>query len=147
MKIVFLDFDGVLIPLPSNGDWDSDAKPSREAIRNLNLIVQLMDASVVVSSSWRGHGYSIEDLTKILRSWGYVGPVVGKLDFPEYPYEDRGKLILQWLRATNISVEAFVALDDEPTTLEEIADHLVYVKPDLGIQIHDVRRAIEILIH
>jgi len=58
--------------------------------------------------------------------------------------EDRGQAILDWLVADD-GVEGFVVIDDEPIDLEKLAHHLVLPNPQIGLQIHDVKRAVELL--
>jgi hypothetical protein len=87
MKIIFLDFDGVL----NSENWyrrrfneiDRDTAagnyPFYEfdplSIKELNRIVEQTGASVVVSSSWRV-GNRIQDLQQMLDAVGFVGNVI-----------------------------------------------------------------------
>ena len=142
MKLIFLDWDGVILPLPQDGHFDPNVKHSVEAMNNLNLIIQVTGAKIIVSSSWR-FGRSVEDLQALLVKWGFKWTVLDKL--PEVVgEEDRGELILSWVEARE-PVEQFLVLDDEPATLEPLAKNLVLIKPDVGIQFHDVQEAIRIL--
>ena len=140
-RVVFLDFDGVLVPIPANGEYDEDAKPSAEAIKNLNIVTQLAGAAVVVSSSWRLLS-TVAQLTKVLRSWGYTGQVRDKT--PANLGYDRGAEVAEWL-SKHPDVSTFVILDDDPTDFQELAKNLVLVKPDVGLQFHDAVEAIRIL--
>ena len=141
-KIIFLDFDGVLIPLSPDGP-----PASAEAIGNLNLLVQLTEAKVVVTSNWR-NGRSVEQLEALPKSWGYKWSVLGKTqdsDGSRGVDEDRGELVESWL-ATNGPVDAFVIIDDDRTTLEHLAANLVSPSPDKGLQMHDVAEAMHVLL-
>jgi hypothetical protein len=87
MKIIFLDFDGVL----NSENWyrrrfneiDRDTAagnyPLYEfdplSIDQLNRIVKETDAKVVVSSTWR-IGKSVEELQKLLIAVGFAGEVI-----------------------------------------------------------------------
>lgn len=87
MKIIFLDFDGVL----NSNNWYSrrfneigtsnisGKYPLYEfdplSIKELNRIIEQTGASVVVSSSWRV-GNRIEDLQQMLDAVGFVGKVI-----------------------------------------------------------------------
>ncbi len=141
-KIIFLDFDGVLIPLPMSGEYDPNLKPSTEAINNLNILVQLTNGDVVVTSAWR-KDRTVEELEALLKSWGYKWRVLDKTltSFDD----DRGLEVLQWLSSCEKMVDAFVVIDDEPTDLDELARNRVMPKPDVGLQFHDVKEAIQIL--
>ena len=55
MKIIFLDFDGVLInreSLKQASGLQSKAHPS--CVAALNSIIEVTEASIVVTSTWRG---------------------------------------------------------------------------------------------
>ena len=77
MRVVFLDIDGVLLPLPQNGEYDPDLGASKEAMANLNLLVQVTKAEVVVSSSWREER-TVAELEALLHSWGVQGDSLGQ---------------------------------------------------------------------
>ena len=144
MRIIFLDFDGVLIPIPANGGYDPDLGASKEAMANLNLLVQVTKAEVVVSSSWREER-TVAELEALLHSWGYRGTVLGKTDDSGgRDSEDRGQSVLDWL-AEHPAVESFVVIDDERTDLEPLARRLVSPSPDKGLQFYDVQEAARIL--
>jgi hypothetical protein len=140
-RVLFLDFDGVLIPLPPNGEIAQDLKSSVEAVNNLNLIVQVTGAKVVVSSAWR-MGRSVEQLQELLRKWGVKWPVFDKTAETSGE-EDRGAAIGRWLGDN--PVEHFAILDDERTDLESFARNLVSPRASVGLQFHDAVEAIRIL--
>lgn len=87
MKIIFLDFDGVI----NSEDWFKRRKllfeigdihaqyPFYEidpdAVKRLNSIIERTGAKVVVSSTWR-HGRTVESLTSILNNRGFKGEVI-----------------------------------------------------------------------
>lgn len=141
MKVIFLDFDGVILPLPQGGKFEPNLRPSVEAINNLNLLVNLTQAEVVVSSSWR-EGRSVEELEGILKMWGYKWSVLDKLQWVGGD-EDRGKDVRVWLSLN--TVESFVLIDDDRTDLEEFARQMVSPAPDKGLRLHDVFAAEKIL--
>lgn len=74
MKVVFLDFDGVL-----NRGFGR-AEP-RLADR-LNTITRKSGAAIVVHSSWR-YGRSLDMLRHILEGWGVKGEVIDMTPVPE----------------------------------------------------------------
>jgi hypothetical protein len=144
MRVIFLDFDGCVILIPANGEYDPDLGASKEAMANLNLLVQVTKAEVVVSSSWR-EGRTVAELEALLHSWGYRGTTLGKTDDSSgRDDEDRGQPVLDWL-AEHPTVESFVVIDDERTDLEPLARRLVSPKPDVGLQFFDVQEAARIL--
>ena len=93
-KTIFLDFDGIILPIPAGGKREPDLELSTEAVANANILVQVSGARVVVTSSWR-IGRSVAELTKLLKSWGCKFFVYDKI--PSDDDEDRGGDILAWL--------------------------------------------------
>jgi hypothetical protein len=79
------------------------------AIQNLNKIIEENKAKVVVCSSWRT-GRSIEELQRILDSWGAKCEVIGKT--PGKISSTRGEEILMWIRDNQTKVKAICILDD-----------------------------------
>jgi hypothetical protein len=89
MKIIFLDFDGVLNSenwMTSRFDIVDNAEISAnypfyeidpDAIHWLNEIIRETGAKVVVSSTWR-RGRTIEELTDILKAHNFIGEIIGK---------------------------------------------------------------------
>jgi hypothetical protein len=142
MLVLFLDINGVLIPLPTSDEQIDDPQPSREAIENLNLLVQVTGANVVISSTWRVDR-SVTELDALLKSWGFRYDVLDKTT-QSGGDDDRAKDIQTWLDAHH-GVENFVILDDDRQELAELAKHWVMPKPDVGLQLHDVSQAIRIL--
>lgn len=117
MKIVFLDFDGVINP--GYGPW----RP--ELVRRLNKVTDTTGAKIVVHSSWRW-SRSLDELRKILTTYHVGVPVTGEvLDaclkpfdigkrYPNIPrklHTDRAIAIQTWLD-DNGPVEGYVILDD-----------------------------------
>jgi hypothetical protein len=141
MKVLFLDFDGVLIPISPVSYSEDYPTLSRDAIDNLNVLVQTTGAKVIVSSAWR-IGRSVRQLDRLLKSWGATFNVFDKTD--ERSDFDRGREVAEWLAALH-TVEAFAVIDDEPTDLQELAHHLVLPNPQVGLQWHDVELAVRIL--
>lgn len=76
---IFLDFDGVL---NNSLSWDFDRDPAiygnkfldHRAVKAFSKFMEKTPNAVLVASTvWRLH-YSLEELTCILRSFGYAGP-------------------------------------------------------------------------
>ena len=85
MRVVFLDFDGVLNSQPflvteSVNGYETIGEASAldpANVEHLNAIVRETGAVVVISSSWR-HGRKLSDLRTMLESRGFVGQVLGR---------------------------------------------------------------------
>lgn len=84
MKIVFLDFDGVL------NRGSGPALP--ELVSNLDHVLQRTGAQIVVHSSWRWERTTTE-LREVLRGWGVEGPVLDKCSSPSTWRTDSGLLM------------------------------------------------------
>ena len=163
MRIVFLDFDGVLNSLPWLGarageGWQGAGEAralNPENIAHLNRIVSVTSARVVISSSWR-HGRPLACLAEMLVERGFQGTVLGRT--PDHvPCMDplskrmhgcRGDEIQAWLgRAEEygLYVDSFVVLDDGGD-MGPVADRLVRTSLDEGLTAAHADRAIQMLL-
>ena len=124
MKIIFLDFDGVVVCLPLvdgkkpiTGGRVRDA--NRGPVAQLNRIIDATGAKVVVSSTWRKH-HPIPHLLGTLARAGFRGEIVSIT--PDFAFRDkqesgiwqptpRGEEIRHWL-AMHPAVTSYVVLDD-----------------------------------
>lgn len=149
MKIIFLDFDGV-ITTPSSKYCLS---PPHMDI--LGKILESTGAYIVISSSWRR--YNLEQTINFITSRS--NPFVGKNPFPfvdrviditkrlrpikmsEYIY--RGDEIKEWL--DNNEVESYVILDDINNMLSCQQNNLVLTDEKKGLTDKDAQKAIRIL--
>jgi HAD domain in Swiss Army Knife RNA repair proteins len=152
MKIVFLDFDGVLNSETwarnggvVNGLWTLDP----EAVRRLQRIIDATGAYIVVSSSWR-HGHTLDELRTILRDAGLTDPPTARYDLRSWTVLDvtpdsldgfRAREIRRWLDRN--PAHQFVVLDDSHDA--DIDGHFVQTTWPHGLQDEHVDRAIEIL--
>ncbi len=143
MRVIFLDFDGVLNtpayldevgydgPVAASGQIDT------RAVDELNCLVALTGAKVVVSSTWRKY-YSVEGLQQLLESRGFRGEIIGKtLELWCY----RGAEIRDWLYE-HPEVEQFVILDDD-NDMEKLARKMVQTDPEKGLTEADVDEAVK----
>jgi trehalose-6-phosphatase len=138
MKIVFLDFDGPIIPQMSHDDnHPMDAWPS--CIAALNRITDTTDAKIVVSSTWRAGGLS--EMRNLLSKWGANAEVIGLT--PVLLNETRGKEIAEYLKA-HPETESFVILDDDDD-MDESLPFLVITPFATGLTEKHADRAIKIL--
>ncbi len=114
MKVVFLDFDGVL----NRTEAAQEGVIEPLIVGVLNGLLEQTGAKVVVSSSWRCHR-SAEETLAVLTGAGFSGDVVGYTpDLGVHAWQtfvpERGKEILTWLRGEGkrLGVTSFVILDD-----------------------------------
>ncbi len=149
MKVVFLDFDGVLNSL---GFFQREHGPldrlDPAAVQRLDLLVRRAGAKVVVSSSWRV-GRTLDALRQLLAQAGYDGEVVGCTpDLGSRVYVADGSAlrsleIRAWLDAQTEPVEAYVVLDDG--ALDELAPCFVRTTFATGLCDEHVEEALAIL--
>lgn len=158
MKIIFLDFDGVLnsarfMETNAQGLQFGHSQIDPEAIERLNRIVEMTGAQIVISSSWR-HVWSKNEIVRMMEKRGFrhsdaVIDITPSLQGP------RGDEIAQWLGmederrridAERGDVESFVILDDSTDFPDpEMQDHFVNTDFDVGLTDDDANRAIFIL--
>lgn len=136
-RIIFLDFDGVVVCLPVEYDRTLSGRKvhalNRGCVDRLNYLIIRTGAAVVVSSSWRLHE-DLERLTTYLGRAGFLGRVVGVTPdlarlgdrlgvevpadaTPEeahalYHPVQRGHEVEAWLQ-DHPEVESYVVLDDD----------------------------------
>ncbi len=148
MKVVFLDFDGVL-----NNYGFLKQQPHRmdrldpAAVARLNAILERSGAKVVISSSWRIH-HSLDELRQRLCEVGFAGEVIGRtpdISWEEYgdPFRGRAEEIQSWLEQHREPLESYVVLDD--IYLEDLAHVLVKTEFMAGLGDEHVEAALAIL--
>jgi len=143
MKILFLDFDGVINPLlnfSGTGDF------SKIACSHIQMMLtKVPDLRIVVSSSWRTYG--LPACRDILKRNGIDSTKV--IDTTEGPKEKHGNKferdhhVANWLKA-HPEIDSFVIIDDEA----EFPDFKhKYVKPNayVGFTQRDMEKALSIL--
>jgi HAD domain in Swiss Army Knife RNA repair proteins len=160
IRIVFLDFDGVLnshalwARMKEGGDLsDIDTFLDPDAVARVNRLCTDSDADVVVSSTWR-LSHSRPQLQRLLRERGFKRQVVGVT--PDYTVRtapcglwvalERGHEIQGWLddNAKRYDVVSFVILDDDSDMAHLAARH-VKTNATLGLTDADVEQAAKIL--
>jgi hypothetical protein len=124
MKVIFLDFDGVLTTRSTQFGFGD---PS--CVMALNQITSLTDAKIVVSSPWRFQG--LKAVRENLRNWGVVAEVIDVT--PRLPDDSgtRGDEIRQWL-IENPVVSRFIILDDD-IDMGVLRGHLIRCDSELGL--------------
>lgn len=149
MKVIFLDFDGVLNSNTYNAShWRPGVliDPSRMSL--LKRLVDAAGAEIVLSTSWKEHWSREEsccDETGILinQIFGEHGlEIFDKIPDTE---TDRAAGIVKWL-SDHPDAERFVVIDDMPLGSGRLKDHCVLTsRLRQGLDEDDVRQAIEIL--
>jgi len=142
-KIVFLDFDGVLVLYGHKAD--------SRCVDALNHIVKRTGAKIVVSSAWR-FGYSVEELRELLQKWGVVGDVIDKtpaiMRGPYLERIERGKEIADYLKLEPKDTK-YAILDDDPYSQvvvhEKLVDSLVRTDARVGLTFKHAEKAINLL--
>lgn len=169
MKIVFLDFDGVVITPESRkqgdkarkifyggwagGDDGHEFSFDRELLRHIQFICQQTNAKIVVISQWRLYrdahliptwfierGLTIEVV-------GYTEDLATNLDDPEImpnEHKDRADEIAKWLEE-HPEVSSFVILDDMQCAGRLHPVNFILCNPNIGITKEQCLQAINIL--
>ena len=161
MKIIFLDFDGVLNSTPSFITWRKArqeglvhqyANPDASCVTLVNrLILADPEIRVVLSTSWRTMG-DIPFLRNILindfgLSKDAAAMVIDKTCDPKLSGRRRGHEIAEWLlENASKGITHYVILDDNSDmTPEQIKSHFVQTNFDDGFRLKDYHKARYIL--
>jgi len=151
VKVIFLDFDGVIRTLRSTYTHRTPTGADTEAVAALNEIIAKTEAQIVVSSSWRGDRLS--PLRDFLNEWGVKGKVVGKTPRLErregslLVCAPRGDEIQKWLddyQEARGPVESFVVLDDEIVG-GPVMNRLIQTEFNVGLTLEQAHKAIDLL--
>lgn len=145
MKVIFLDFDGVInsttFMMRIDGHKGHE-KISEEMVGRVNRIIEETGAEVVVSSTWRKL-HDLDELQKFLDKNGFVGELMDKTP-PNFGMTERGDIIQLWLDEHPF-VEEFVVIDDD-TDMTAIPDeNFINTDTTVGITNEHVEEAIDIL--
>jgi len=157
MKLIFLDFDGVLNSKKyfnslQNKDADDklvlieyDNHIDPEAIELINQLVEQTNAKVIVSSSWRIL-HDVASLDSILKRSGARFDV---MDSTPRLYEERGieiQTYLNYLQSKGDTVESFVIIDDDSDMAHFInTDNFIKTSFDFGFTDLHLNKAIKVL--
>lgn len=163
MKILFLDFDGVLNSMQSRIFWENikDQTAFEEQMKTYSggilemiamefcpiclsnmdeLIRRNPDLKIVISSSWR-MSRSVEELKELFKSELISSRMIDKTDsFSNI----RGEEIQKWLDE-HPEVTHYVIVDDDSTMTEQQKDNFVKTSPLHGFQYGDMLWAERIL--
>jgi len=143
MKVLFLDFDGVLNIWPAPSRSGIFHKPS---CTNLEyLIGEVPELRIVISSAWRML-HTLEELKRILKSNSIDSSrVIGVTGNEQSPNsnEHRGFQIECWLKR-HPNVKTFAIVDDE-TDMGALKSKLVKTDRFIGLTQENVEKLLEVL--
>jgi hypothetical protein len=137
MKIIFLDFDGVIITPKTRFN-----SVDHECMQWLSrLVYEDHTTKIVITSTWR-KGKSLEYLRGILGRSIHETRVIGVTDILDH----RGKEIKKWLDDnTDLDIESIVVLDDESFDLDPFKGFLVKPNGHVGMTEENFEQAKEML--
>lgn len=143
MKVIFLDFDGVITIPPK---WFFQAN----LIKNVKKIVDKTGAKIIVSSSWRSE--TVENTKDIIidrkrrcpRNSMLFWLVDNLYDVTHTYRENRGQEIKDWLD-THDDIENYVIIDDDNDFLDEQLYHFVQTNYEDGLTEVETKRVIKVL--
>jgi hypothetical protein len=167
MKVIFLDFDGVLNPLhymhmlgkmwrESNGQIKSQDEFGhlffQQNIDALNHILEKTNAKIVVSSTWRLSGVKVlsdmffeRNMNLAYSEFFDITPDHAQLTKSGlWIGDERGYEIQAWLDA-HPEVTNYVIIDDQSDMLPSQMNNFVKVNQWYGLTIEDAENAIKIL--
>lgn len=137
MKVLFLDFDGVLNTFTQR-NFGEQFSPG--ACKNLkSLLRRVPDLKIVVSSAWRMWG--LEYVKATLKKNGINSDRV--IDITGQENGNRGYQIQCWLNK-HPEVTSFVIIDDE-SDMGELMNKLVKTSSFIGLTEKEVLQAVELL--
>lgn len=137
MKVLFLDFDGVLNNFTQR-NFGEQFSPG--ACKNLKALMRKVpDLKIVISSAWRMHG--MEYCKEVLKKNGIDSERV--IDITGSEHGIRGYQIQCWLDR-NPGVTAFVIIDDE-SDMGELMNKLVKTSSFIGLTEKEVSLAVDVL--
>ena len=152
MRVIFLDFDGPLIPIMSYQNPRVSGKSAvawPPCVTALNRITDTTGARIVVTSVWRADGFMMTK--ERLKEWGVTGKMIGIT--PDLTNRGpvlwnsvpRGLEIEAWIKQyteDREAVETFVILDDDKD-MEHLIPHLIHTPFEVGLTEADADLAIK----
>jgi hypothetical protein len=145
LKIIFLDIDGCLAPIPRPFKQEYFKE---SCVKALEFVCQEVDVKIVISSTWR-IGQTIKELRKTMSKLGFhyselvIGKTIDYTETGEFLYLTRGQEISTWLM-NQPSVESYCIIDDD-TDISPHGPRWVQPKHELGLQEHDAESCVRIL--
>jgi hypothetical protein len=158
-KIIFLDIDGVLRTHKSDLEWSNklaapifkgvDRLFDKTLVDNLNEVIFLTGAKIVITSNWRIY-LSLEELQRIFKERGVIGEVIGKTGLGHLkggspiPIGNRGLEIQDWLDRN--PVKKYVIIDDQVSDITNIFPNWKIIKVNPQVGFVEVEKALDILL-
>ena len=147
MKVLFLDFDGVLNYFRWFAFNEHLKKPlwfCESAMRNLDLIIKSTGTFIVLSTSHRFNPESVEKFKNECTNRGWGDIVIGRTDSlhcdGEYSGDTRSLEIKRYID-THRDIDSWAILDDVPIPL----NNSVYVDYNWGLTRRDANEIINML--
>lgn len=154
MKVIFLDIDGVLnsdMYEASRTEDSADGYIDMSRVKLLADIINVTDAKIVLSSSWRLDWDKYSELcgedgkyiNQCLAKYGLA--IMDKTPFISF-FTERRMEILTWLSNHRSDVESFVVLDDIISGWDELRGRVVITNPEgYGLEETHVKKALDVL--
>lgn len=145
LKIVFLDFDGVI----STPDYNMCLEPEKVAL--VEKIVTDTGAKIVVTSSWASGCQTTENF--ISKNFQpnfksiFIDSIYDIIDDVEYGVASRGEAIKIWLENHEDEIDSYVIIDDTLDMLDEQLFNFVQTDDQEGITSREVKLATRVLNH
>ena len=148
-SVIFLDFDGVLNTEQHQARLATEGKPTKDAwgplfdpraVENLRRIIDVTDARIVVTSSWR-FAHRLGSLRMMWTARELPGEILDTLVCGA-TYISRGEEIECWLERNDCP--DYVIIDDLDDFLPSQRLRYVEINPIVGITEADAQKAIEI---
>ena len=153
MKLIFLDFDGVLAPFRESGSYEyvcqdivgdkGCLKFEDDCVKALNTLTDKTKSNIVISSSWRYYIPDLPIMKSMCEAQGVTGKVVGMTDSWGNMYNGRKEEVLGYI--DQLEVDSFIIIDDTNFSWGEISGHWIHTDPNTGLTHKDTLRGIEIL--
>lgn len=155
MRVIFLDFDGVL----NTERYLRARDPRTQSILDetklslLRRIVEETGAVIVLSTSWRRHWDP--DPTLWDATWKPCGEALCRHgltvydrtpDYGDHSGNNRDREVRDWLAAHSGEVESFVILDDILMGWEELEGRLARTNPFRGLTAELAEKAVRLLL-
>lgn len=152
MKIIFLDFDGVITIPPT---WILNANK----IKLIKKLVEETGAKIVVSSSWRSD--NVEDTIKSITGYTKKCPKTKMLYWladniydvtpwnsaKNFKGSGRGGQIQTWLDNHSKEVENYIIIDDDGDMLDSQLYHFIQTDYQTGFTEHEYELAYRVLMN
>ena len=148
MKVIFLDFDGVI------NDYMTINEINEYNVKMLKRIVNESDSKVVVTSSWKyPYQRNNKNMEDFLNNNYYVRTLkengIDIIDWTPYittqwkKYNQREQEILEYLR-NHPEITQYLILDDD-YIIESLKEHEIFLDLQAGLREKHIAPAIEIL--